>query len=348
MNLINEKNVFRNPVVAQAADPWVMKHTDGQYYFMHTRSDRLELVQSASLARIGEGKRKVIWNPEPGGAYSRNLWAPEIHHAAGKWYVYFTANDGGGDETRRICVLENERANPLEGEWTWKGALDTPVPGLDGTVFTLRGELYFLYAGYGHFPDYGSAIYIMRMSSPIKVAGDHVLLTAPTMDWEKQGGMAINEGPVLLHRNGRVFLVYSASTTWSEDYSLGMLTMNEQDDPMIPSSWSKSDKPVFKKIRNTPCTRPDTTVLPSHPMTRRIGSFTMRSPLRERIRHCGQHAFSVSNGTKTELHALACHLAMSKSFLFHPVITVSEREGSRYAAFVSKTMEVNRSFSRTP
>lgn len=247
MNLINEKNVFRNPVVAQAADPWVMKHTDGQYYFMHTRSDRLELVQSASLACIGEGKRKVIWNPEPGGAYSRNLWAPEIHHAAGKWYVYFTANDGGGDETRRICVLENERANPLEGEWTWKGALDTPVPGLDGTVFTLRGELYFLYAGYGHFPDYGSAIYIMRMSSPIKVTGDHVLLTAPTMDWEKQGGMAINEGPVLLHRNGRVFLVYSASTTWSEDYSLGMLTMNEQDDPMIPSSWSKSDKPVFKK-----------------------------------------------------------------------------------------------------
>ncbi|MBB3108832.1 GH43 family beta-xylosidase [Paenibacillus phyllosphaerae] len=238
---------FVNPIAARAADPWVVKHSDGHYYFMSTQRDILTLTQSATLSGIGEGRRKTIWAPEPGGRYSHNLWAPEIHYVQGKWYIYFTANDGGGDDSRQVCVLENESADPMEGQWTWKGALATPVPGLDGTVLQLHGQLYFLYAGYGNFPDYGSAVYIMRMTDPWTVEGDHVLLTAPTLDWEKQGGMAINEGPVTLRRNGRIFLVYSASTTWSEDYALGMLTMDEEADPMSPSSWTKELEPVFRK-----------------------------------------------------------------------------------------------------
>ncbi|WP_145948402.1 MULTISPECIES: glycoside hydrolase family 43 protein [Paenibacillus] len=238
---------FCNPIVANAADPWVLKHTDGSYYFMATRSGCLELTQSSSLTGLVWGRKKTIWTPEPGGPYSCNLWAPEIHYLDHKWYIYYTANDGGGDESRRICVLENENADPLEGEWSWRGALETPVPGLDGTVMSLRNELYFLYAGYGNFPDYGSAIYIAQMANPWTLTGEHHLLTAPTLPWEKQGGMAINEGPVTLHRNGRIFLVYSASTTWSEDYALGMLTMNEDADPLDPSSWQKSMQPVFRK-----------------------------------------------------------------------------------------------------
>jgi GH43 family beta-xylosidase len=238
---------FCNPIIASAADPWVHKHIDGSYYFMSTQAGRLELTQSTSLTGLTHGRKKTIWSPESGGRYSYNLWAPEIHWLDGKWYIYYTANDGGGDESRRICVLENEATDPMEGEWVWKGALPTPVPGLDGTVMTVSNQHYFLYAGYGHFPDYGSAIYIARMTNPWTLEGDHILLTAPTLDWEKQGGMAINEGPVSLHRNGRIFLIYSASTTWSEDYALGMLTMDEAADPMTPSSWTKSAQPVFHK-----------------------------------------------------------------------------------------------------
>lgn len=244
---MSKAETFRNPIVANAADPWVFKHSDGYYYFMCTRGSHLELTQSSSLTGLAKGRRHTVWSPEPGGPYSCNLWAPEIHYLDGKWYIYYTANDGGGDESRRICVLENEAADPLEGGWRWKGALQTPVPGLDGTVMRARNELYFLYAGYGRFPDYGSAIYIMRMTDPWTVTGDHVLLTAPTLPWEKQGGMAINEGPVVLQRNGRTFLVYSASTTWSEDYCLGMLTLENGADPMSAASWSKSMQPVFRK-----------------------------------------------------------------------------------------------------
>lgn len=240
---------FRNPIVEKAADPWLLKHTDGYYYFMSTQFGGLEITKSASMTGIAGGVKKKVWAPPADGPYSHNLWAPELHRLGDKWYIYFTANDGGGDESRRICVLENGEEDPTEGEWTWKGALDTPVPGLDGTVMRMADRLYFLYAGYGHFPDYGSAIYIVRMSNAwtLDSEEEHVLLTAPTLEWEKQGGMAINEGPVVLRRNGRIFLVYSASTTWSEDYALGMLTMSEDADPMNASSWKKSSEPVFRK-----------------------------------------------------------------------------------------------------
>lgn len=239
---------FSNPIAEQAADPWVYRHTDGFYYFMCTRGDRLELIRSSRLTTIADGDSRTVWRPEPGGRHSHHLWAPEIHFLNGCWYIYYTANDGGGDDTRQVCVLENVGPDPMEGEWRWRGALPTPAPGLDGSVLELGGKLYFLYAGYGRFPDYGSAVYIMRMDNPYTLHDrEHVLLTAPTLDWEKQGGMAINEGPVILRRNGRIFMIYSASTTWSEDYCLGMLTMDEQDDPMSPESWSKSQQPVFRK-----------------------------------------------------------------------------------------------------
>lgn len=94
MEKLPQTATFHNPIVEQAADPWVWKHTDGFYYFMHTARDRIELTKSDSLSRIAEGRKKTIWAPEPGGRYSHNLWAPEIHHVQGKWYVYYTANDG--------------------------------------------------------------------------------------------------------------------------------------------------------------------------------------------------------------------------------------------------------------
>jgi GH43 family beta-xylosidase len=236
-----------NPVMRTGPDPWMYRHTDGYYYFMVTVGDRLDLWKSKTMTQIEQGKRTTIWTPPSEGPNSKNLWAPEIHYIGGCWYVYFTANDGGGDETRRIWVLQNESSDPTEGQWQEKGHIHTRVPGLDGTVFEQTGNLYFLYAGYGHFPDYGSAIYIARMSNPWTLESEESLITKPENDWEKQGGMAINEGPVVLKRNGRIFLIFSASTTWSDDYCLGMLTAAEDGDLLDPSSWIKTPHPVFIK-----------------------------------------------------------------------------------------------------
>ncbi|MDQ6423146.1 glycoside hydrolase family 43 protein [Paenibacillus sp. LHD-117] len=242
---------FRNPIMASGADPWMYRHSDGCYYFMVTCGDRLDLHRSPSMSGVALSPKTTIWLPPEEGPGSRDLWAPEIHFIQGKWYVYFTASDGSGDAGRKIYVLENESDDPTKGIWTEKGAVNVALPGLDGTVLEHGGNLYFMYAGYGHFPDYGSAIYASLMENPWTLTGPEVLLTKPEYEWEKQGGMAINEGPCFLVRNGKVFLIYSASTTWSDDYSLGMLVADEGSDLLDPKSWTKSERPVFAKCTET-------------------------------------------------------------------------------------------------
>lgn len=60
----------------------------------------------------------------------------------------------------------------------------------------------------------------------------------------------VNEGPAVLVRNGKVFLVFSASAC-DASYCLGMLTADQNADLCNARSWSKSEKPVFtSSVRN--------------------------------------------------------------------------------------------------
>ena len=54
----------------------------------------------------------------------------------------------------------------------------------------------------------------------------------------------VNEGPAILQRNGKVFIVYSASSC-DEAYCLGMLTADQNADLCDMASWKKSETPVF-------------------------------------------------------------------------------------------------------
>lgn len=55
----------------------------------------------------------------------------------------------------------------------------------------------------------------------------------------------VNEGPAVLHRNGRFFLTYSASAT-DENYAMGMLTVADDVDLLDSKNWTKSAQPVFQ------------------------------------------------------------------------------------------------------
>jgi GH43 family beta-xylosidase len=238
---------FSNPILMSAPDPYVMRHTDGFYYFMSTTQANLVLRKSATLTGIAAGTSKVIWTPPASGVNCCEIWAPEIHRLDNKWYVYFTASSGGGDASRRINVLENIAADPMTGSWVLKGQINTVVAGLDGTVWTHNGIRYFLYAGYGNWPNYGSAVYIARMSSPWTLTGSQVVLTQPSAAWENAGGLAVNEGPSFLEHGARMHMIFSAGACWSDDYSLGMLSANATSDPMVKASWTKAGGPVFAK-----------------------------------------------------------------------------------------------------
>jgi GH43 family beta-xylosidase len=82
------------------------------------------------------------------------------------------------------------------------------------------------------------------MSNPWTLDASRSLIAEPEEPWEKVD-MPICEGPQVLRKNGRTFLVYSASGSWTEDYCLGLMELTGTN-PLARSSWKKHGR-VFRK-----------------------------------------------------------------------------------------------------
>lgn len=247
LRALGAEREYPNPLIPQRADPHVLRHSDGYYYFMGTvpEYDRLELRRAKTIAGLASAEAQVIWRKHARGPMGAHIWAPEIHHLDGKWYVYFAAGEAERIWNIRIYVLENSAANPLEGEWMERGQLDTGWQSfaLDASVFEHRGKRYLLWAQKDPAIRGNTNLYIAPMASPTQLAGPAVLLSKPEFPWE-QVRYWVNEGPVILRKNGKLFLTYSAAGTGPE-YCVGMLTAGEDADLLDPKSWTKSSEPVF-------------------------------------------------------------------------------------------------------
>jgi GH43 family beta-xylosidase len=87
-----------------------------------------------------------------------------------------------------------------------------------------------------------------EMIDPLTPTGDRVMLSQPEFTWEKVGGTpTINEAPQFIAHDDKMFIIYSASGCWTDDYTLGMLTADASADLMDPASWTKVSTPVFTK-----------------------------------------------------------------------------------------------------
>lgn len=239
---------FHNPLVLQRADPQVALHSDGYYYFTATvpEYDRIEVRRARSLDELGKADANVVWRKHEKGEMGAHIWAPEMHHIDGKWYIYFTAGRAESVWEIRLYVLENSSPNPLEGEWVERGQLKTGWESfsLDATTFSHRGQRYLVWTQRAPDGSKGTNIYIAKMDTPLSITGPATLLTKPEYAWEKMK-YDVTEAPAVLVKNGRIFLTYSASAT-DANYCMGMLTANSDADLLDSASWRKSPEPVFK------------------------------------------------------------------------------------------------------
>lgn len=244
---------YRNPLVEQRADPHIHRHTDGHYYFTATAPeyDRIILRRSRTLKGLTRADESVIWRRHTSGDMAAHIWAPELHHINGKWYIYFASAPADDVWKIRIWVLENANPKPFKGSWTEKGQLTTvwDTFSLDATTFTHRGSRYLAWAQYEPGMDNNTGVFLSRMANPWTLTGPQIRLTTPEYDWECVG-FKVNEGPSVIQRNGRVFLSYSASAT-DFNYCMGLLAADARDDLMDPASWSKSPTPVFTSNNTT-------------------------------------------------------------------------------------------------
>lgn len=236
-----------NPILPQRADPHVVLHTDGHYYLTATvpEYDRIELRRARTLGGLSNAEAKVIWRKHETGEMGAHIWAPEIHFINGRWYVYFAAGKAEAIWDIRQYVLECDSANPLVGKWTEKGKIKMNWESftLDATTFSQRGTRYLVWAQ--SVPERsGTSLFIAKMNTPWSIEGKQICITQPDLPWERIGHN-VNEAPAVIHKNGRLFVTYSASAT-DANYCLGLLTAPEDADLLDPKSWTKSQEPVFK------------------------------------------------------------------------------------------------------
>ena len=238
---------FKNPLIEQRADPWVLRHTDGQYYFTASvpEYDRLILRRAKTVAGLADAEEKVIWRKHDTGEMGAHIWAPELHHIGGTWYVYFAAGRADKIWDIRIYVLSNDSPDPFTGTWRERGQLKTDWESfaLDATTFEHRGKRYLVWAQNDPKLGPGTSLYIAAMKDPLTIVSPQVRISRPELAWERIGHN-VNEGPAVLVRNGRVFMAYSASAT-DHNYCMGLLTAKEDADLLDPKSWAKSPEPVF-------------------------------------------------------------------------------------------------------
>ena len=187
------------------------------------------------------------------GPYSKDIWAPELHYLQNKWYIYFAADDGD-NKNHRIYVLENSSPDPLTTNWVFKGKIadSTDKWAIDASEFEYNGQAYLLWSGWPGDVNGQQNIYIAKMKDPFTIGGNRVLISSPSYSWETNGAPpTINEGPEVLESPaGKIFLTYSASGCWTDDYALGMLSLKDGSDPLIAANWTKSATPVFTKNIN--------------------------------------------------------------------------------------------------
>lgn len=263
---------YTNPIIYHRADPFIYKHTDGNYYFTASHTDaehnlegpyqyrNISIRKAATLEGLADGsgeyEEKIVYAREPlPGNNSPHIWAPEIHFIQGKWYIYFTtAVDENEQWSIRPHALECD-GDPMTTEWVNKGPIQTTTSdsiaftdfSLDHTVLQHNGELYLFWAE-KHPID--SDIYAAKMTNPWTIDSSRICkVVSPTYNWERHG-FPVCEGPGFLHRNGKLFMTYSASGT-DALYCIGMVTADENADLLDESSWTKSPYPIFQSSKET-------------------------------------------------------------------------------------------------
>ena len=245
---------FVNPIY-QGADPWVTRH-DGDYFLCRSEGGRgISVWKSAKLT--DPGAKRVVWKAPSSGWNSREVWAPELDHLNGRWYIYYAASDGH-NRNHRAGVLEAVTDDP-QGAYRDRGMLYTGDDwaagthnrwAIDATPLEINGRLYLIWSGWPAAEDV-QYLYIAPLANPWTTCGSRVQLCAnDTHIWERvsedPAQRGLNEGPQVLGHGDRVFVVYSCSGSWEPTYKLGLLEMKGDKDPLRPTNWHKHDEPVFQ------------------------------------------------------------------------------------------------------
>lgn len=261
---IVQQTIYDNPLIEQRADPCITLGDDGYYYFTASYPvcgdsdpegyDRVVLRRARTIEGLADAEEITLWDEADSNTCFRYIWAPEIRNINGKWYVFCTASLSSSnvwDIRPHILACEGDGDPHNPDNWVMKGPMqaadgDTSTFAgfsLDMTCFENNGEHYVVWAG---TPDGASSIYMATIDpeEPWQLTSDAILMTTPEYAWEWKGGTTVNEGPVVLKHDGKIYLCYSAAAV-DESYCVGMLSADADADLMDTNSWAKNPYPLL-------------------------------------------------------------------------------------------------------
>jgi len=250
----DEKEYFTNPIRDYGADPWMIYH-DGYYYYSESNGwDKIYIIKTPTITGMADERSVLVWQSPPNGSEGSryNIWGPHLNYVQGKWYIYYAAQAQRDDAFlhQRMWVLESEGTDPF-GPYQDAGEVldsDDKEWAIDGSVLEKSdGSLYFVWAG-SFYPLQHQHTYIARMKDPTVVDRSTIThISTPDNSWESSV-RPIQEGqrPLYVDKDGKTIIMFSANASWTDEYCLGSLT-NTDGDFLNPSSWTKSEQPLFKK-----------------------------------------------------------------------------------------------------
>lgn len=253
---------YTNPIFPTGSSPWLVWY-DGSYYYSQSMNDHVSLWKADKIADIASAKEHIVY--APGNIY--HISAPQLHRFDGRWYLYFSSDDGTGRDVRHIYVMENPAENPLDGSFRMLGWVRTGnIKDIHPTTFVHKGERYLLWSGTNSAkPGKGAiwGIHIARLRSPWELSSPVSVISLPQYEWECQwidedgtsmsSPVLVNEAPAFLYSRDstRLLIYYAASETYTSYYCEGMLEASADSDPLDPDSWHKHPEPVFSKCEET-------------------------------------------------------------------------------------------------
>jgi GH43 family beta-xylosidase len=237
-------SAFRERRPFPGQDPWVVAH-DGSLLLVQAAGGNRRIVvkRFKDLEHMDRNVEKVIWAPSGPSSHGRHVWAPEMHHIDGQWYVYFAANDGRAANHRAYALVADDPLGPYEE----LGSVCDPyndVWAIDLTVFKQLGRHYAVWSGWeGPADGFPQNLYIAPMSNPWTISGERRCISRPQHGWEMSVA-PVNEGPEVISHAGRLFILYAADASWTQAYKMGLLEWTGGD-VTDPASWQKLPRPFF-------------------------------------------------------------------------------------------------------
>jgi beta-xylosidase len=204
---------YENPILpGNLADPAVIRH-DGVYYLYATGE-----VDGDNGTRVYTSTNLVQW--ERGPVVFRpgqpHVWAPDVWRDAdsGRFYLYYTVN-----QTVGVAEADGPRGPFRLVRKFFDRAIDAHL---------FRDDDGALYLYFVQLP--GFRISVQPMANPTEPRGEPRVILQPESDWEKRAGH-VTEGPWMIKRQNRYYLIYSGSGADTPDYAVGYATA---DKPLGP------------------------------------------------------------------------------------------------------------------